>query len=71
MYKKRKFNNEPRPIAPKSAFLKMAKYCSYQDRCEHDIITQLNKYILSDEEKAEIIEKFCRLQFHLWKISFR
>ncbi|MCP4521055.1 MAG: RecX family transcriptional regulator [Cytophagales bacterium] len=63
MYKKKKFSNEPKPIDPKSAFLKMAKYCSYQDRCESDILLKLNKYLLTDNEKSDIIENLIEEKF--------
>lgn len=63
MYKKKIIDNSPKPISEKSAYVKMAKYCSYQDRCEFEIMAQLNKYILSNNEKSRIIEKLIEEKF--------
>lgn len=64
MYKKQKtIDNSPKPISEKSAYVKMAKYCAYQERCESEILTQLDKYILSKEEKSRIIERLIDEKF--------
>lgn len=44
-------------LSEKEILNNMFKYCSYQERCIHDVEKQLEKYQVSDLSRKQIIEK--------------
>jgi len=45
----------PKPL--QEIYIKLAKYCAYQERCTHEIQEYLKKYTLSDETEDILIQK--------------
>ena len=45
------------PSELKSAFLKLASYCAYQERSLLEIEQKLSEYHFSEEEEAKLIER--------------
>lgn len=51
----------PKPL--KEIYLKLTKYCAYQERCIHEIKEYLKKYALSEENENLLIQKLKQDKF--------
>jgi len=45
-----------KPLTPDQVLDKMAKYCTYQERCVKDVRDKLKTFDLPDEEKTKILD---------------
>lgn len=51
------------PLSKAEAYLKVASFCAYQDRCRQEVREKLYTYELTDSEVEDILEKLEKEKF--------